>query len=265
MYGRCHACVLVGLGVLVLGFNAAMAADEPAKPKIDPKHPLVKPLQIAYDARDAVDKIKDYEATFIKKERIKGKLITQKMQLKFRDDPYSVYLKFIDPDEGQEVLFVKGRNKDNLIVRPVGLAGIVGPLELPPTGQMAMEDNKYPVTMVGIKIMISQLIKQWEAEGQFGEIDVQFYENATLNNGKIACEVVETSHPKKRNQFPYQMTRLFIEKSSGLPIRVEQYDFPAAKEKEAPLAEEYTYLNLKTNLGFKESDFDRNNPKYNLK
>ena len=44
---------------------------------------------------------------------------------------------------------------------------------------------------------------------------------------------------------------------------------PAVEERppaeEPPLVEEYTYANLKFNLGFTDADFDVNNPQYGFK
>ena len=60
------------------------------------------------------------------------------------------------------------------------------------------------------------------------------------------------------------MTRLYINKADGLPARVEQFGFPAKSGDAAPIVEQYTFMNVKTNVGLSDVDFDENNPKYDF-
>jgi hypothetical protein len=50
----------------------------------------------------------------------------------------------------------------------------------------------------------------------------------------------------------------------GLPIRFEAYDWPKHKGAEPELAEEYTYSNLKLNVGLSDRDFDVANGAYSF-
>ncbi len=52
--------------------------------------------------------------------------------------------------------------------------------------------------------------------------------------------------------------------SLGLPIRFEAYDWPTRPLVEPELAEEYTYTDLKLNVGLKEVDFDVANAAYSF-
>jgi hypothetical protein len=235
------------------------AQDLPVPP-IDPAHPLFLPLQEAYKSREVMAGIKDYEAEFVKRELIGRKLIKTTMFLKMRHEPFSVYLKFIDPNAGREVIYVEGRNKNNLFVHETGFKAIVGTISLLPTGPDAMADNRYPVTMIGMKILLDKVITQWETEGKLGEVKTQKYPNAKLPSGE-ECVAYESTHPTPRNQFKFHITRLWIEKTSGLPIRVEQLGFPQNGEK-PPIIEEYTYSKIKTNVSLTDKDFDIKNPAY---
>jgi len=42
------------------------------------------------------------------------------------------------------------------------------------------------------------------------------------------------------------------------------YDWPTTPGGEAPLIEEYTYYNVKLNVGLTDLDFDKTNPAYNF-
>jgi hypothetical protein len=228
-------------------------------PAIDPEHPLAPALEHAYQARSALAEIRDYSATFSKRELIGGELKAASMNLKLREEPFSVYLHFGKPNEGREVIYVAGRNNNQLFVHDTGLSSLVGTISLVPDGERAMAENRYPVTMIGLREMLNRVIAQWEAEGEFAETNVKYYPNAKL--GMRECRVIESTHPQPRKQFKFHMTRLFIDKESGLAVRVEQYGFPANGGK-PPLIEEYSYLDIRTNLGFKDADFDTKNPNY---
>lgn len=241
--------------------NTVGANDDLPVPPVDKQHPLFLPLVEAYKAREVLKGVKDYQADFVKREVIGRKLVTTTMNLKLRQEPFSVYLKFVNPNAGREVIYVQGKNKNNLLVHEVGFKSIVGTLELPPNGPDAMADNRYPVSMIGLKTMVDKIIKQWETEGKLGEIKTQKYPDAKLPSGE-ECVAYESSHPTQREEFPYHITRLWIDKKSGLAIRCEQLGFPQRNEKTPPVIEEYTYSRIKTNVSLTDRDFDKKNPSY---
>lgn len=230
-------------------------------PEIDPQHPLAPALEQAYKAREALAGVKDYTAVFTKQELIGTQLKRCTMNLKLREEPFSVYMLFGKPFEGREVIYVAGANKNLLLAHDTGVRALIGgTVSLDPESNQAMEDNRYPVTMIGLRNMLDRIITQWEAEGQFGETNVRYFPNATLGK-EVACRVIESSHPQPRKQFKFQKTLLYIDKQTGIPIRVEQYGFPKNGEK-TPLVEEYTYMSLKTNVGLTSMDFDAKNTSY---
>ena len=75
-------------------------------------------------------------------------------KMKVRHEPFSVYMHFDEPHAGREVIFVEGRNNNNLLVHEAGFASLIGTLELEPTGSQAMAENRYPITKAGIQKMI---------------------------------------------------------------------------------------------------------------
>lgn len=253
------AAVICSIGCL----SSAFAQDsDSAGGQIDPQHPLAQPLEHAYKAREALQGVRDYTAIFSKQEMIGQQLKKTSMNLKFREEPFSVYMQFGKPYEGREVIYVAGANKNMLLAHDTGVRAVIGgTVSLDPEGTQAMEDNRYPITMIGLRNMLDRIINQWEAEGKFGETNVRYFPNAKLG-ADVACKVIESSHPQPRKQFKFQMTRLYIDKATGIAIRVEQYGFPPRGEKSSPLVEEYTYMSLKTNVGLTDTDFDTKNPNY---
>lgn len=56
--------------------------------------------------------------------------------------------------------------------------------------------------------------------------------------------------------------KVYIDHELGLPIRFEAYDWPKSAGAEPKLVEEYTYSDLKTDIGLGDADFDAANPHY---
>lgn len=249
-----------GLMVWLVGCSAISAFAQDNAAKVDPRHPLAPALEHAYAARQKLAEVKDYEALFTKQELVGRRMRATSMKLKLREQPFSVYLQYVTPHQGREVLFVSGRNNNQLLAHETGIKAIAGTVSLAIDSEDAMDGNRYPITMIGMSKLLDQIVAQWESESQYGECNVQYYPDAKV--GDVACKVVESSHPQPRKQFKFQKTRLFINSQTGLPVRVEQYSFPQAEGGKAPLVEEYTYSQVRTNLGLTDRDFDHKNPNY---
>lgn len=228
--------------------------------KIHPDHPLAPALELAYKSHEALKDVHDYEAQFEKREMIGRRLQSARMTLKLRERPFSVYLLFHEPHQGREVIYVEGRNNGMLLAHETGLKSIAGTVTRAPDSADAMRDNRYPITMIGLRNMLQRVITQWEEEGEYGETEVKYYPQAKL--GDLALRAIESSHPQPRKQFRFHKTRLYLDRDTLLPVRVEQYDFPKRKGDEPPLVEEYTYTQLKINIGLTDMDFDVRNPRY---
>lgn len=227
--------------------------------KISSKHPLAPAVTAAISSRDSLAKIKEYSATFAKREQIKGQVTKSVMDIKVRREPFSVYLKYQEPHVGREVLYVSGLNKGNFLVHEEGIKAIAGTLSLSPTGPDAMKENRYPVTDIGMHKMLDMLITQWELEAKYGEITVKQTDEKV---GEVDCKVFEATHTQQRAHFKFHKSKLFIAKETNLPVRLEQYAFPQKSGDTAPVVEEYTYSNVQTNGGLSDSDFDRKNKSY---
>ncbi|HVW02353.1 MAG TPA: DUF1571 domain-containing protein, partial [Planctomycetaceae bacterium] len=229
--------------------------------KVIENHPLLPAIKIAKTSQEKLKSVKDYTAVFTKRERIKNRLIQQTMDVKLRQEPFSIYLKFQPPyAPGREVLYIEGQNGDKLLAHEAGLKSLVGTVALAPNSPDAMFENRHPVTELGIAKMLELCISQWDSETLYEECEVKYYNEAKL--GATECLMIESVHPQARPHFKFHKTRLFLDKKSNLPVRVEQYGFPERPGAEAPLVEEYTYSALQINPGLSDRDFDRRNPGY---
>jgi outer membrane lipoprotein-sorting protein len=245
------------------GGDATIRSNTPVESTTIPggqEHPLREPLRLAAKSRQALNGVRDYSATFSKRELLGKKLTRQVMDAKIRHEPFSVYFRFRDPEPGREVIFVKGANRDRLLIHEEGFKAIAGTLALGMNDPQVTKENRYPITMVGMAALLETIASQWEEETKYGDVTVKFYEQAKL--GDVDCLVVESSHAQQRKEFRFQMTRLYFDKESFLPIRAEQYGWPKKSGEQPPLVEEYTYSNIRLNPGLSDRDFDTRNPEY---
>jgi outer membrane lipoprotein-sorting protein len=223
--------------------------------------PLQPALKLASQSLEALADVRDYKATFTKRELVGRKTMDTRMELKLREEPFSVYLKFLQPHAGREVIYVAGKNSDQLQVHDVGFASLAGTLSLDPTGSMAMDENRHPLTSIGMRNMATKLIEEWLSVLEIPGMSVNFFPNAHI--GQLACKAVEVSLPKNRASAEFQLTRLYVDAEKGYPIRLQAYDFPSKRETASPLVEDYLYSDLVINPGLTDEDFSTANPKYN--
>jgi Protein of unknown function (DUF1571) len=253
--------------VLAANLAAAPAADLQTPQQlaarvesVPDEHPLAPALKMADEALQKAAAVSDYEADFVKKEVVAGRLSEQKMKIRFRRRPLSVYLRFVDPAEGRQVLYVEGQNGGQMQVKDVGLASLVGTISVDPHGTLAMSESKYPITMIGFENMTRRLMSAWLDDIKRSDITVQFYPNARI--GTQGCKVIETTYADAGRSQGIHRVRLYIEKTSGLPIRIQEYGFPVRPGAEPPLLSDYAYLNVRPNVGLTSADFDTANPRY---
>ena len=255
---------LASASVALGGWSLVTRAAEPqiaARIEQAPQaHPLVPALRMVADSLAEMERVADYQATLVKNELVGAEMVSGKMELKYRESPRSVYLKFIEPHAGREVIYRPDRNDGKLLVHDVGLASLVGTVALDPTGKLAMEENRHPVSSIGLKRMLEMILEQWLKETALADVTVNFYPNAKI--GTLACKVVEVSHAEQHSSLPYQMMRLYIDAGTNLPVRVQNYSFSTRRGGKPRLVEDYFYMNLRVNTGLKDIDFDTKNPMY---
>ena len=251
-------------GFALWGFSGVARGELRIASRIDEvpeKHPLIPVLRNAAEALKLLDEVRDYTAILTKTEILGRKTLTSKLELKFREKPSSVYVKFLDPHAGRQVIYNDGKNGNLLQVKDVGLASLVGTLNIDPKGKAALEESRYPLTLIGLRIMAETVIEELLAETKIDGATVNIYPDAKL--GDQPALVMETSYGHQTPQTKFALRRLYIEKKSGLLVKVQNYDFPKKKDKDKPvLVEDYHYTDIATNAGLKDVDFDTRNAKY---
>jgi len=223
---------------------------------------LKAPVKLCRQCEQLLEKYEDYSAVFIKRELIGRQMDEAVMKVKVRQDPLSVYMLFGKPHEGREVIYVEGKNNNEILVHETGLKSLAGTLSLDPHGSMAMRGNHHPIIKFGIKNLVSELADLWIAEAHLPDIEVKYYPKAKI--GEKACKALEVVHPKEIPGASFHITRFYLDAETNIPVRLQHYSFPTKPGAEPVLFEEYTFLEFEPNQGFKEIDFDIENPNYNF-
>ena len=121
--------------------------------------------------------VKGYRCAFVKQERLGSKLQRSEIvDICFREEPFSV---LFDWKEGarlaSKVLYVKGQNGEQMLVRPSGWRGaLVSVVSRDPEGSDAKESSRYPITDFGIKRGMLRAIAAWSAAQKEGSLKYQY-------------------------------------------------------------------------------------------
>ena len=263
----CFAVILIAGGLTsgIVCPTGNVSGGEPTA------HPLDVMVDYAISRRDFIrENVRDYTCWLVKRERIGSELQDQQFaQLNVRCEqkegdevvvPLSVFMRFAKPSavRDRRILFVDGKNDNEMLVRKGGtLLGDVQ-LSLDPHGTVARRESNYPITEVGFDQIMERLIDLARHAIQHDpgaeNTKVSFFENAKV--GDRACTRIQIEHPEKGVGLVFHKAHLFVDSELRIPIRLAVYDWPETEGDEPPLFEEYTYLKLALNVGLTESDFD---------
>jgi hypothetical protein len=224
------------------------------------KERLLEILKVANQRLSVVD---DYTATFRKQERIKGKLHPlQTIQMKMRNEPFAVYLKFLAPKKGKEVLYGVGLHDGKVIAHNGDWTRRLIPrLAVAPTDPIALADNRHPVTDVGLLNLTRRLL-------EYRELDLQDPQAETLldrmkdEEGRQWLRSVHT-HPVQNEERPFYRVEVLYHPDTFIPRKITSYDWPAPAEGQPlTLAESYEYDDVNFDADLTDRDFDLTNPEY---
>lgn len=241
-------------------------------------HPLDPALELARYGKEKIDgTISDYTCTLVKRERVDGELLDYEyIYAKIRNPkiengkvtkPFAVYMYFQRPStmKGREVIYVKDQNENKLVAHEGGARGRWLPtVWLEPTGILAMRGQRYPIYDVGLRNLIDKLIEVGERDKAAGRnsCEVTFREGAKINGRVCTLMEIKNEKPDPTRKPDYHLAQVFIDDELQVPIRFAAYDYPKKEGEKPPVIEEYTYLNLKFNVGLSDKDFDHENDDY---
>ncbi len=221
-----------------------------------------------------LDKASEYRAVFMKQECISGSLTDmQEIQIKVKQEPFSVYMQWTKCMEGREVLYVDGQNENKMLVHLEGVQGrITGTLKLDPEGMLAMRESRHPIMEVGLKNLVLQVLdyRKKEAEKSLGS-NCYCLDNQVEYGRKCILFVTEYTTPEVSKD--YRKSMVYIDRETYLPVTVRNFGWGSSSDSELTAAEldkqtlleSYSYINPTFEAPMVAADFDPDNSVYNFK
>src|SRR5262249_9387605 len=178
------------------------------------------------------------------------------IDMKVRKSPFSVAMKWQQPKNlaGQEAYYVAGLHGGKMRGKPAGLLGAIGYLTIPVDDARAKKTARRPITSAGIGHAIEEAVRHWEADLKSGA-------GATVKIGtytyaKRKCTRLEISYPEKGTR-NYAKNIFYFDQATHLPIRVENFAWPAKAGDAPELVEVYSYVNMRLNVGLTDATFNK--------
>jgi hypothetical protein len=220
-------------------------------------------LVIVEDASRRVDALEDYTATFKKQERINGTLWPeQTMAMKVRQRPFAIYLKFLAPKAGKEVIYAEGHRHNHVLAHNGDWTRRLVPrLEVAPDSPTALAESRHPITEAGLSNLAQKLV----AFRRLDLVDddaVTILDRATGPDGRAWPRSLHF-HEIQNAERPFKKVEVLYHPETLFPLQISNYDWPAPDAPgEPPLAERYCYEGLDLAPPLTAHDFDPANPAY---
>ncbi len=221
-------------------------------------------MQTLRQAHDKLSNVSTMQCVFHKQERVDGQLQDLNIiNLKVRKEPLSAYMRWETPSAGQEAIWQRGANDNLVLAHPSGWKRKIVPLiKLEPLSERAMENNRRPITEIGLWNVTRRLLEYAEA-GQQRKADgihPSVNENAKLAGRDCICFtfIYEKAYPG----LDFHKVNVFFDKEHMVPIGLQNFGFPRRGDRELPLEESYVFANLQLGVPLTDHDFSADNPAY---
>ena len=210
-----------------------------------------------------MEQVQAYTATFRRQERVGGVLGPEIVSaLKIRNHPFAIYLKYLSPKAGKEVVYAEGHH-DNKVIAHNGdwTRRLIPRLAVAPDSALALADSRHPVTDAGL-LNLSRKLLRFRIMDLGDEAATTVLDRITLADGRQALRSFH-SHAKPNDGRPFYQVEILYDRETQIPFQIKSYDWPAPDHQgELNLAERYTYENLNLNAPLTAVDFDPANPDY---
>jgi hypothetical protein len=127
-------------------------------------------------------------------------------------------------------------------------------VSLDPQSPRARGASKYAITEAGLGYLIERFATGWQLEDRLGCTDVRI--EVGEFNGRPGLRV-ETIHPRKVEGLIFHRSVVWFDQMTNLPMRVENYDWPRVGETHCDLAEQFSFVNVRLNVGLSDEVFNR--------
>jgi hypothetical protein len=198
--------------------------------------------------------VKGYEFTFKKQERIGEKLQpTETIAVKFREEPFSVLFEWLKGERlAKKTLFVRGENKNQLLVKPAGVLAVAGIVERDPEGDDAKKSGRYPLPEFGLKIGSLRTLAALEAARKNETLTIEYAGVKKIKEvGDRECYVLKRPKYAKAEEDGIMSATFYFDKETWLQVG------STLKNGDGELIAEYWFTDIKLNPEFKPDTFTR--------
>lgn len=222
------------------------------------KESFAELLAVLATAQEKASALASYTAILEMQEDVDGELRPlDRIHLKFRQKPFSVYMRWAD--NNQEVLFVEGKNDNRLLVKPAkGLAALMRVLHLDPDSPMAKQTFRYSITDSGLENLVNRIQKSYAARDDWSSVAECSVSDATVSNIDVTAYDVRFLNSDVSPD--YSGSRFYFDKRSGLLIGLDNFGW--SDEPQPRLIEHYRYLEINPGISLQDDDFEEANPEY---
>lgn len=213
------------------------------------------------EARIRMENVNDYTCTLYRREYIRGKLLPLEIiEIKFMR-PFSLYMKWLEGrHRGRELIYRKGWNNDKIKVHEGGWLRKKFVVDIDPKSSSAMKYSRHSVAEMGIGHVIDLFARDMKLikEDPDRETVVTDLGMKAVHGQESTC--FETTMPKDRYPELYaHKTVICYGMQQFVPTLVQVWD---AEDGEIRLVEDYSYADVRLNVGLTLRDFDPRNPEY---
>lgn len=221
------------------------------------------------DGISRLQKVPSYTFVFTRQERIDGELRDeQKMEVKLRHAPFSVYMKWLSGDKGRELLFAENENEGRMLVKLGGLKGrFIPTLKLDPMGDRAMSETRHPITCAGLVNLATEIIRNRKLDLEMEETPSCIIEENIMFADR-PCIQVTIQHSDPKTSPLYRKAITVIDRELSLPVYVRNYTWPTDTmvdiETES-LISCYSFEQIQTESRLAEAVWAGDNPDYRFR
>jgi len=226
-----------------------------------------KPLEALKEARrNHLRTVKDYEVTFVKQEALpSGMSAEQEIQVKFRNEPYSVFMHWTrNMGLAERVIYVKDRwidedasdpdEKQQAVCQPgAALRLLVKSIKQPIHGARAHDASRRYIDEFGFHRSLDLLIQYCDIAKDRNELKLE-YRGESFFDGRPTWVIRRhLPYEKEGGRYPDRICEIHIDREYRIPVAVYCYSHDEMKPEQ--LLGKYEYTNIRLNPGLTESDF----------
>jgi len=200
-------------------------------------------------AMDQYDKnVQDFTVTLLKQERINGKLQKQEtISVKFKDEPFSVYMQWLEnAGKIDKLLYVEGQNDNQMVVHPSGLLSWIKSVKRSPQDEQVRKTSRRTCDQFGFYRSMESILSVYELAKKNQELQTVYVGQTTVLGRP--CVSIERLLPPHA-EFPYARLVMDFDAEYALPISIASYDW------QGNLLSQYQFQDLKLNVGLTASAF----------